>query len=213
MRPFEAAVVGIGVPFLLVLLLEWSLGTRRQQPPWVVFLAGGATAFVALLAEQYVWRKFNWRLPPDWASVIRAFLMVALVEELVKLALIRGQAAQHRYDDFRDFAVMAATIGAGFAAAENLLYAARIPPDAMPLRLFTAAPMHIATAIIAARLIWLGMVLDEPVLLLAAVGAATLLHGAYDFLAMAEHPIEHHIWALLGLILGLAISTLGKQRA
>lgn len=182
MNDWPLAALGFAAPVLLVLGLRRAYGIPAAASDWRLLLPGAATAFVALVAEDLISSWFHPVLPPPWGALVQAFVMVALVEEVAKVALIHGQMVSRPAIRWRRLAVLAAWVGAGFAGAENALYVLRHGAGVLADRSLTATPLHLGVAIVAARLLWLSAARRRMVLSVAAVMAAVGLHGAYDAL-------------------------------
>jgi RsiW-degrading membrane proteinase PrsW (M82 family) len=178
---FLAALIAIGAPFFMVEALRRGFVVQPQPRAKTLFVAGAATAFVALVIERLIWPQFATLLPTPHAMFLRAFFVIALIEEIAKLGLICGQLTDDQAPDYRGFAIVAAAVGAGFAGAENVLYVLRYGPDVMLARTFTATPFHICNAIVASRMLWLGFREGKQWYLPAALVSAVFLHGLYDY--------------------------------
>lgn len=179
MTSLEGALIGIGAPYFMVAMLRRCFAIPKQ--PDILFVAGAATACVALLVEDFSWPFFGSVLPWEYALLIRAFLMIALIEEIAKISLIFGRLIEGKIKRFGTFAIVAASIGAGFAGAENGLYIMRHGPSVVFMRIFTATPFHICNAIVAAKLLWMAHGKAKQGLVLAALVSAVFLHGLYDY--------------------------------
>lgn len=183
---FWGAIGGLAAPAIFVcmlhriFLLYGRVGGARR------FAAGAAAAFLALVIERQVWSWFDPILPFRWALMIRAFLMIGLVEEIAKIALIRGQVKDGEEITWRRFAILAAWVGAGFAGMENLLYIADIGISVLFTRIITATPFHVLNAVIAARIIWVGLCDKRDGFVLLSLMVATILHGLYDYLIFVD---------------------------
>ncbi len=207
----EGAFAGIAAPFLMVLLLRRLFSAAPHTRYTFLFLAGAAIAFVALLAEEFVWSYVGDSLPPDHALLIRAFLMIALLEELPKLGLMYGELIEVRPPTFRDFAVLAAWIGAGFAGAENALYILQNGSSVVIPRTLTATPFHICNAVVASRLLWLAHRDHNPAYLVAALASAVFLHGLYDYSIFTDTVGGGTFWFTLTMTGSIAVGLLCRR--
>jgi RsiW-degrading membrane proteinase PrsW (M82 family) len=151
-------------------------------------------------------------LPWEYALLIRAFLMIALIEEIAKISLILGQLTKNNSESFGAFAIVAASIGVGFAGAENSLHIMRHGPSVVLIRIFTATPFHICNAIVAARLLWMAREKAKPGLVLAALVSAVFLHGLYDYAIFADTVGDGKFWFALAMTGSLAINLLRGQK-
>jgi hypothetical protein len=121
------------------------------------------------------------------ASVISSFLVIAPVEEFVKLLAV--WIAVYRSPDFRepsDGLLYSTTAAIGFASAENIRFSLHmmglIGSDVLLLRLVFALPAHIMFASVVGYCMGLARFQRDRELLTVSKGllGAILLHGIYD---------------------------------
>lgn len=208
MTPITGGVAGVLAPMVLVSILNRVFFVRGTPGGLGLFAAGAAAAFIALITERVLWAWFDPVLPAGWALVIRAFLMIGLVEELAKTALIYAQLSERRAISWRRYAIVAAWIGAGFAGAENCLYILSHGGDVVFIRTFTATPFHVLNAVVAARLLWVGANEGHSIHIVAAVVLAALLHGLYDYLIFTDQIGGGAFWFALMLTATIALALL-----
>ena len=119
-------------------------------------------------------------------ALYEAFVLAAIPEELLKLAVIlRYSIRQASFNEPMDGIVYGATAALGFAFLENALYVAQGGLVVAALRSVTAVPMHAAAGAIlghfAARSRFArGGRLEA----CKGLAAAVTLHGLYDFAAL-----------------------------
>lgn len=193
--------------------LRRVLSVPTGQDIFLLFGAGAATAFVAMVVENLIWGFVGHSLPQAYGLLIRAFLMIALVEELAKLGMMLGRLRSNPETDFRTFAAVAATIGAGFAGTENIVYVFHRGEGVLVMRLLTATPFHFAVAIVAARMLWLSIREGAEWYLPAALSTSTLLHGLYDYAIFTSTVGDGKYWFTLAMTLSLAIGLLRRKDA
>ncbi len=208
-----ATLAGIGTPLAMAVGLRRALSVPTGKNTLLLFGAGAATAFVALIAENLIWAFVGRSLPQTYGLLIRAFLMIALVEELAKLGMMVGHLRSNPGTDFRTLAAAAATIGAGFAGAENIVYVFRHGEGVLFMRLLTATPFHVAVAIVAARMLWLSIRENAEWYLPAALATSVLLHGLYDYAIFTSTVGDGKYWFALALTVSLAIGLLRRKDA
>lgn len=214
MTSFEGALIGIGVPFLLVALLQrWFSIPKQDGIPWLC-VAGAATAFVALIGEDLAWPILGPMVPAKQALLIRAFLIIALIEECAKTGLIYGRLIEGDIDTFGEFAIVAAFIAAGFASVENSLYIIKYGPGVVFIRIFTATPFHICNAVVAAKLLWVSRKERQTGhwFVVAAIVSAIFLHGLYDYSILADSIGDGKFWFALMMTGTLAMNFLRTQK-
>ena len=202
--------LAITIAFLSPLLLAYAARfldlAEKLRAIVIHFIAGAALAFVALLAEGFAHSIFATSIPADYGIIVRAFVFVALVEEVLKIAQIAQLAESHRADTLKEMASIAIAVAAGFAGAENVIYLFRYSSDVVNLlgiRVLTAVPLHLATAVITAHFLIKTRKGDDNLHFLAiAVIVATSIHGLYDYLIIES---RGHSFSYL-FVLGFAIS-------
>ncbi len=183
----------IGLVSILPGLL-WLWFFRRQdaaepEPRWLLLLLFGLGMFSvgpALLIEspwQYIF-KTSIRTGDLAHLALLSFGLVGTVEETVKLAVLLIPLKLAEYDEPLDGIIYGVTIGLGFAALENLMYAAGRGPV---IGLFRAVVTSLAHAAFTG---WLGYFMTlaryrrHRFLLFEGLILAIVLHGAYDFLLL-----------------------------
>ena len=171
------------------LLLFRTLGGGVTLPTlFRVFLSGLVAGPIAgVLSHALETSVLGFQAGPDvfrFHEFLLFFLIVGPVEEGLKFLAVFFTA--YRRPDFRtsaDGVLLAIAAALGFAGGENVLYLLNFGVEATLPRLFLGNLGHAAYAAF-----WgyaLGVVLHEKAplqLILAGLGIAALLHGAYDYL-------------------------------
>lgn len=183
--------VTLGIAALVpALLMVWYVVDRDlyPEPPAVVigcFVLGAGAVLPAALLVTLVRRPLLAEVPdPLAAAAINSFLMVALVEEAAKFAvLVLFAGRRSAFNEPMDGIVYGGAVGLGFAAGENWFFAMAGGLEIALLRAVTVVPMHASIGIVMGFFYGLARYAPErrwklmAVALLAAIG----LHGAYDF--------------------------------
>ena len=142
---------------------------KRRVPVIVVFAVGYFAALPALLLESAI---------PEVHPVVKAFFVVALIEELTKLTLVAVAGRNGRPSANRKYAVdlvpFGVSAGMGMAAFENILAS---DVSTILLRSVTALPLHLSTGLLMASVLQKRRSSRRFVLALAV---AVLVHGIYD---------------------------------
>lgn len=179
--PDPLAVAVALAPVLLLLLAASVHGRHRTTSPalWASFLLGAVIVIpVGALGVQLAGLA-----PPVERMYLNAtfhsFINAGLLEESAKLAMLVVIAACFAPRP-KDWIVLATAVGLGFAAAENVIYAAAIDRfDVLAIRAITAIPAHAAMGAIMGTMALLaagrGVAWASLVLLAPAVS-----HGLYD---------------------------------
>ncbi len=184
MPPALSLAIGFLGPASIFLFGKFIGLAESPRNTLLHFLTGAILAFVALIVEQYVFQLFGPLIAFQWRRLVEAFIFVALVEEVVKIAQISELSRRHSATRQQTIAIGLA-VAAGFAGAENVVYLFRYSNDVAQLlliRTLTANPMHLAVGVIASNFIFEGLQDEEKSYYLAlAIIVATFFHGLYDF--------------------------------
>lgn len=179
--PDPLAVTVAVVPVFLLLLAASGHGRHRTTSPalWASFLLGALVVVpVGALGVQLAGLA-----PPVeriyMNATFHSFVNAGLLEESAKLAMLVVIAACFAPRP-KDWIVLATAMGLGFAAAENVIYAAAIDRfDVLAIRSITAIPAHAAIGTLMGTMALLaagrGVARASLVLLVPAVS-----HGLYD---------------------------------
>lgn len=146
-----------------------------------------------------------------WLTLVFSFGVVALCEEVIKLAALLGYAFPRPFfNEPMDGIVYAVMVGMGFATVENVLYANQMSVTTMIVRAFTAVPAHGIFAVITGYFVGLAKFDHAHRWKLITQGflLAFLLHGLYDFLILQES----YEWLGGLVIVGLLLSFYYSQR-
>ncbi|MFK8060738.1 MAG: PrsW family intramembrane metalloprotease [Polaribacter sp.] len=145
---------------------------------------------------------------------LKAFFVVALVEEFSKYIIVRYYAQKNKeFNEPFDGIVYAVMVSMGFAALENVLYVFQYGVATGITRAFTAVPAHATFAILMGffmgkakfsknrtQLNFLGLLL------------AILFHGAYDFFLFINFIPGISIGAFVSLFIGILLSRKAIKR-
>jgi RsiW-degrading membrane proteinase PrsW (M82 family) len=151
-----------------------------------VFLFGLLSALVAIPLELLVGQLQRAFDPGGiWLPLFKAFVVAGLVEESLKLTVVRMTAFRtEAFDEVMDGVVYTVVAGLGFACLENILYVLGGSLATALVRAVTAVPLHAAASGLMGY--WLGLARFAPsrsaALMARGLGAGVGLHGLYDFL-------------------------------
>lgn len=175
------------------ILLVWFLYVRNAYRPEnklliaSLFVAGAAAAGIALMLNHFV-EKYTvlWSGAPLLSHrLLFWFLGIGLNEELAKMLVLLAVLYPRR--DFTtpyQGLLGGATVALGFASVENLVYLERYGTATLLLRSILTVPAHACfTAPMGVLLSYAKTARTSQGrywLLMAALGAATTLHGLYD---------------------------------
>ena len=141
-------------------------------------------------------------------TFVRAFILVALVEEFSKFIVVKKFAQNHQeFNEPFDGIVYSVMVSMGFAALENVLYVFSYGYSVGFLRAFTAVPAHATFAILMGYFMGKAKFSKNKNLLnLLGLSIATLFHGAYDFFLFIKNIPGIAIGAFVSLLIGILLS-------
>jgi RsiW-degrading membrane proteinase PrsW (M82 family) len=172
------------------LLLLWYVYARDKNPEprgllWKTFLLG-AVICVPVVPLAMLLEKMGQGMMgnPAGSAFVQAFLGAAIPEELFKFLVLWGFIwRQPHFDEPLDGVVYGATASLGFATLENILYVGQHGLGVAVLRALTAVPGHAFTGVVMGAFVGRARFAEPEQrtgLMLAGLGSAILLHGAYD---------------------------------
>jgi len=141
--------------------------------------------------------------------LINVFIVVALSEEVVKLAvMLLYPYRQTFFDEPLDGIVYMMMIGMGFATVENLIYAQKFGMETTLVRSFTAVPAHAIFAVILGYFVGLSKFVNQDTKRLIGKGLliTVVIHGIYDFFLLQEYYDWLMVFGLAVLVLGFILS-------
>jgi protease PrsW len=141
-------------------------------------------------------------------TIVFAFLIVGVAEEMSKFFFLRIYA--YRKKDFNepfDGIVYSIMISMGFATLENVMYVSMQGISAALLRMFTAVPLHAATAIFMGYFVGKAKFAKHKTWNMA-LGCiiAIVIHGFYDFFLFQQEMRELALlsFVILGASIGIS---------
>ena len=145
---------------------------------------------------------------------IKAFIVVALVEEFSKYLIVRYYAQKSKeFNEPFDGIVYAVMVSMGFAALENILYVYQYGINVGLTRAFTAVPAHATFGILMGYFMGKAKFSNQKIQLnLLGLVVATLFHGAYDFFLFINFIPGIAIGAFISLIIGIILSKKAIKR-
>lgn len=200
-------------PVTIVILYIYFKDKFEKEPIKFLFknfLLGATASILLTFILGYVASKL---IPlMDATSILqqflRAFIVVALVEEFSKYVIVKYYAQRNKeFNEPFDGIVYAVMVSMGFAALENILYVFQYGAATGILRAFTAVPAHATFAILMGYFMGKAKFSKNSVALnLTGLLFATLFHGAYDFFLFINFIPGISIGAFVSLIIGIVLS-------
>ena len=205
------------LPVLLPVLFwagyHYYVDRHLPEPPLnlaLCFALGVAAAGLSLglytLLGFVGWRLDAVALADNNLPALLAYAVLAIgpIEEFAKLLPFVVVALRFKaFDDELDGIVYASFIALGYAAIENVHYLDYLTPVEAAARGFAGPVVHIAFASIWGYAIGHAHLLGRPIIVpaLAAFAVSAVVHGVYDFFALA-HPTYSLLYAAL-IVAGL----------
>jgi len=180
------------------------------------FSVGALLTFAALLGENFAFSLFGPLIPAGYELLIKNFIFVALTEEVVKISQIVQLTTRRHLFSLQDTISVALVVAAGFAGAENVVYLFRYSQDVdnlLLLRTLTAVPLHLATAVVAAKFISIARQREQHQYYAVALLVATGIHGFYDYLVMASRGRSFSFVFVLGFVVAWAWRILALRKS
>jgi len=176
----------------------------------LAFLLGG---IVSIVITTLLYVIFDLILPlPDkssvWQQFIKAFFMVALIEEFSKYVMVWGVLQPRTwFNEPFDGIVYAVMVSMGFAAVENVMYVLQGGVDVALIRAFSAVPSHATFGIIMGYFMGKAKFSNDRVIWnIVGLLSAIVLHGAYDFFLFINFIPGISVGAIISLIIGIILS-------
>lgn len=210
------SILGIALAPVIFIFTFIYLRDKHQREPMMLlilnFVMGILIAVPVLFAELGLGRLFETDASGDLFTVLlRAFVVVALVEEGFKFLALRIFAyPRAAFDEPYDGIMYAAAVSLGFAAIENVLYTFENGMGVGLLRAFTAVPGHAMMGVVMGYFVGMAKFRKNhggrAGLMFLGLFFATLIHGAYDFFLMYNEILVFplaFVVLIVGAILGL----------
>jgi protease PrsW len=202
---FFAILPGLLISFLIFRLDKYE---RESPGPMVLaFVLGAVATIPAVQFEKWIFGLVALEGPPGLLrAMLLAFLVIALIEELIKFLILRYAAYPHAFfNEPFDGIVYAVLIAMGFATAENVVYADRFGLETVLVRSLTAVPAHLMFGIIQGYYAGLARfkVGQSLPLLRKGLFISLLMHGVYDLLIIQRWAQWLFVLATAALYLSL----------
>ena len=208
------------VPALIIVIYFYRKDRAKPEPKGIIiriFLLGLLSTVPAIFIELGI-DELRGFLNPYYRilyPVFKAFIVAGLVEESLKLFIVKKYAFRKKcFDEVMDGIVYTVVAGMGFACLENVLYVMGSGITVGILRAFTSIPMHASVSVIMGY--WIGMAKFSSdrgsrfKLILKGFLLAVLFHGLYDLCIFAIPFWSEFV--LIGLLPVLAWAILLAKR-
>lgn len=202
-----AIAIAPGIAIILFILHRDAYNREPKLNLLVSFVLGGLSILPAIFIEQLFYNQADNSIA---GIAVKAFLVVALTEEVVKYVALRYYSfRQPSFDEPLDGIVYGVVVSMGFATVENILYVQKFGMTVGIQRMFLAVPAHATFGVLMGYFAGKARFSkDRQRLLLTGVFWATVFHGAYDFFLFLQQSPEVNANVSAGLLTLGAIASL-----
>ena len=190
MNPFISILIGL-IP-IIVISVAIILIDKEKEPVFSYvkcYLMGLFAVCIVLALNKYLLR-YNLPKEPDALKIFfYSFVVVALVEELIKyIIILLSSKIDKNYNSHFDSIVYAAFVSLGFACFENIIYifSQRMLMSTVIFRAIFSIPSHVIFGIYMGKFLELSRTKPKNKILFLLLGllVPVLLHGLFDFLML-----------------------------
>jgi protease PrsW len=207
-------------PALAFLVLVLRMDRREPEPAALVARIvglGAAAGVVAALVEAMLDGLPLFHAAGLAGPAAESFLLIAPVEELVKLGVVLLFVWNNaNFNEENDGVVYVGASAIGFAVLENIAYVVSHGIGTGILRAFTSVPLHVFTAVIMGLCVGRARFAPAGPVRIRLVAAGFLCawaaHGTYDMLALSRGALAALILPLLAGLAAFGIMALRRGR-
>lgn len=198
MRHLLVNIILAVIPALVLILYFYLKDNQKKEPAaliWKIFVIGFFSIFPAIIIEMILepMTLFSSGLQSIFA---RAFIVAALVEEGIKLAVVRAYIYNKpEFDEITDGITYTIAASMGFACFENILYSTGELSTVL-LRAFTAVPLHAIASGVMGYYIGFSKFSGTNQIVKGLL-LAILIHGLYDFFLFTNSILGYLVLLLL----------------
>ena len=200
-------------PVAAVIVYIYVKDKYEKESKRYLAMAFALGAVISIIITTILYMFFDLFLPlPDdysiWQQFVKAFFVVALIEEFSKYIMVRGFLQPRKvFNEPFDGIIYAVMVSMGFAAVENIMYVIQGGMEVALLRAFTAIPAHATFGIIMGYYMGKAKFSNQRMKWnLIGLALAILFHGAYDFFLFIGFIPGISIGAFISLIIGIILS-------
>ncbi|NRA94231.1 MAG: PrsW family intramembrane metalloprotease [Psychroserpens sp.] len=200
-------------PVLIIIVYIYFKDKYEKEPKGLLLLSFILGAVVSIVITTFLYLAYDLAFPrPEDSSIfqqfLKAFFMVALVEEFSKYVIVRYYSqTRTAFNEPFDGIVYAVMVSMGFAATENIFYVLEGGAEVALIRAFTAVPAHATFGILMGYFMGKAKFSNNRIKLnLFGLGLAIFFHGAYDFFLFIDFVPGIWIGAFVSLFIGIFLS-------
>ena len=199
-------------PGLAIMLYIYLQDIHEPEPIGQLAIGFGYGILSMLLATgvtYLIYKNIHFDQESFSDMAIKAFIIVAVLEEGAKFLFIRGILYTNKnFNEPFDGIIYSVMVGMGFALTENIIYVYNGDGGTAILRMFSALPAHALFAVLMGYFLGIAKLENRHTGLysLAAIAVAILAHGIYDYFLFISFVPGLWIGAVVALIIGYFIS-------
>jgi len=200
-------------PVFVIIIYIYIKDKYEKESKRILAFTFALGAVVSIVITTILYKFFDLFLPlPDdfsvWQQFIKAFFVVALIEEFSKYVIVRYYNQPRKgFNEPFDGIIYAVMVSMGFAAVENIMYVSQGGLQVALLRAFTAIPAHATFGVIMGYYMGKAKFSKNKIKWnLIGLSSAILFHGAYDFFLFIDFIPGMFIGAFISLIIGIVLS-------
>ena len=209
MKLFLSAIL----PVIIIIVYINFKDKYEKEPKKLLFYSFLLGAILSVIISTLLYSFFDHFLTnADELSLydqfIKAFFVVALIEEFSKYIIVRFYAQPKKaFNEPFDGIVYSVMVSMGFAAIENLFYVLEGGMNVAVIRSLTAVPAHATFAILMGYYMGIAKFSNHKrAYNLFGLLLAIISHGTYDFFLFIDFIPGIYIGAFLSLLIGLILS-------
>ena len=206
-------------PVFTIIIFIYLKDKYEKEPKKLLLKSFLFGAVLSIITTTFISIAANRIFPmTDYYSIaqqfIKAFFVVALVEEFSKYIIVRYYCQRKKaFNEPFDGIVYAVMVSMGFAFTENLLYVFDGGISTAITRAFTAVPAHATFGIIMGYFMGLAKFSNSKWKFnLAGLLFATIFHGTYDFFLFLDFIPGIWVGAFISLAIGIILSKKAIKR-
>ena len=196
-----ALAPGIAISLFIILRDQYNREPRKHLI--ISFFLGVLSAVIALILETLLLPALESTLSESiMRTALKAFIVVALVEEWSKYIMVRYYAfRQPEFDEPYDGIVYAVMVSMGFATIENVAYVMEHGLATAILRMFLSVPAHACFGVLMGYFMGVARFKVNQQARFNMIGLllACFFHGLFDFFLMLQENsfVTEHVSGIL----------------
>lgn len=200
-------------PIAIIILYVYVKDKYEKESKRILAITFALGAIVSIVITTLLYKIYDDYFPvldnySIWQQFVKAFFVVALIEEFSKYVIVRFYNQPRRsFNEPFDGIIYAVMVSMGFAALENIFYVLDGGMEVALLRAFTAIPAHATFGVLMGYFMGKAKFSNNKFRLnLTGLFLAILFHGAYDFFLFIDFVPGIWIGAFISLFIGILFS-------